>query len=194
MLTAALLILLSLLALLMLPVDLVFRVSWRDTWEKDIRLRWAFGLVSARLGADKPQDFSRLEAETDPSRLEGDHAASGSFDFLGAIRQKPFRQRILRFIADCWQALRKRELALRLRLGLGDPADTGQLWAALGPVSGVLAGVDSATISLEPDFENETFELDGSGKVRVIPLQLLYACTTLIVSPTVWRTLRTSRQ
>ena len=76
---------------------------------------------------------------------------------------------------------------LRLRIGLGDPADTGRLWALVGPLSGYLAASGQAVIAVEPDFVDSVFEARGSGALSVVPLRMLGLVTGLLLSPPVWR-------
>jgi len=101
---------------------------------------------------------------------------------------------MLRFARQLWRAFRKRDLQLRIRVGLGDPADTGRLWGLPGPVSGILSGVDNASIELEADFVDAVFELDSRGNLNVIPLQLLYLVLGLLLSPPFWRGMRRMRR
>ena len=101
---------------------------------------------------------------------------------------------MIRFIHELWHAIQKRDVSLRIRIGLDDPADTGQLWAILGPVAGMLANVRQASIEIEPEFSVSTFELDSSGTIRIIPLQLLYLILALLLSPAVWRGIRQMRK
>ena len=192
MLTAALIVLLVLLALLAVPVTLTYRFSWQRELQGRFMLQWLFGLVRVQLsprGLRTPEKKQIEEAsgpKTKPARKE--------FNPLAALRLKPFRQRILRFARDLWHAFRKRDLRLRIRAGLGDPADTGQLWALCGPLSGWLASIDDASIELEPEFIDAVFELDSSGKISVIPLQLLYLVLGLLCSPPFWRGMRRMRR
>jgi hypothetical protein len=106
---------------------------------------------------------------------------------MAAIRQPSFRRRLLRFVRDLWRAIHKKNVQLMIRIGLGDPADTGQLWAACGPLSGVLARVRDVRITIMPDFLDSTFEVDSSGTIRVIPLQFATLALGLLLSPSIWR-------
>jgi Protein of unknown function (DUF2953) len=99
----------------------------------------------------------------------------------------------MRFVRDLWHVVHKKDVVLRVRIGLGDPADTGQLWAIVGPVAGVLANIQEALIDIEPEFRDATFELDSSGTLRVIPLQVLYMTVALLLSPPVWQGIRQMR-
>jgi len=185
--------LLLIIALLAIPLTLTFRVSWRQDLQGQIRLQWAFGLVRLRFPLS-PSESPSPEGE-EPARKTGssDRPPRKKRNPLPAIRQQAFRRRIIRFISGLWHAVYKRDVNLHMRIGLGDPADTGQLWAFMGPVSGMLANIEEAAIDIEPDFLDSAFELDGSGTVRIIPLQLIYLAAGLLLSPPVWRGIRQMR-
>jgi hypothetical protein len=174
--------------LLAVPVTLTYQLSFRQTISADLRLIWAFGLVRADISPDREK--------SKPDKPEGAHPKPGrrdkapsrkNTDVLAAIRQPSFRRRILRFIADVWRAIRKKNVELLVRIGLGDPADTGQLWGAFGPLSGMLARVRDIRITIVPDFLDPTFEVDSSGTIRVIPLQFVILALGLLFSPSIWR-------
>jgi len=173
--------------LLAMPVTLTYQLSWKQTFSADVRLNWAFGLVradvspaQARSKADKP--------EPDPEKAGRRGKPKGrKANVMAAIRERTFRRRILRFVSDLWHGIRKKNVELLVRLGLGDPADTGRLWAVLGPLSGMLARLRDARVVIEPDFLDATFEVDSSGTIRMIPLQFVVLALGLLVSPAVWR-------
>jgi hypothetical protein len=193
MLSAVATLLLLMIALLAIPVTLSFRVSWRQVLQGDIRLRWLFGLVHIPIPLSSSAPPSAAIGEPAPKTNRPAKASRNKPNLSATIRNKPLRRRILRFIREFWQAVRKQDLRLKLRIGLGDPADTGQLWAIVGPLSGMLANTREASIELEPDFFDATFELDSSGKIRLIPLQMLYIILGLLLSPPVWRSMRQAR-
>ena len=164
--------------LLAVPVTLTYQLSFRQTISADLRLIWAFGLVRADISPDPAKSKSR--------RREGASGKKKS-NVLVAIRRPSFRRRVLRFISDVWRAIHKKNVQLLVRIGLGDPADTGQLWAAFGPLSGMLARVRDIRIAIVPDFLDSTFEVDSSGTIRVIPLQFAILALGLLFSPSIWR-------
>jgi len=194
MMLAALIVVLVLIVLLAVPVTVVYRLNWERRLQGEASLQWLFGLVRLRLPtsrAGKPATGKkRLKDKTEPKPK----AARNKRDLLAALRQKAFRQRMLRFTRQLWHAFRKRDLQLRIRVGLGDPADTGRLWALFGPVSGLLTNIEDASVELEPDFVDAVFELDSRGSVSVIPLQLLYLMLGLLLSPPFWRGMRRMRR
>jgi len=187
--------LLMLVALLAIPLTLSFQVSWRDALQGNVRLSWLFGLVRVPIPLSQTTPPSpEGKASAQKKGLHPGRSSRNKTNVSAVIRNKPFRRRILRFIRDLWHAIGKRDLNLRLRIGLGDPADTGQLWAFLGPVAGMLATAREATVELEPDFFDEVLELDSSGAIRIVPLQIIYLTVALLLSPPVRQAIRRTRQ
>lgn len=182
---------LLLIALLAIPLSLRFHIAWDQTLTSQLRLQWAFGLIRITLPPLPDRPF-RFGAKPSPVR-QPDKSPSSRLKLSGALRQSAFRRRLLRFIGAIWRAFNKRELKLYLRIGLGDPAATGQLWALLGPLAGILATARDADIAIEPVFIEQTFELDSSGHIQVIPLQLIVLTLALLLSPALWGELRQAR-
>lgn len=188
MLTALGLLLLFIVALLAVPVKVSFQLSWQQAFQGSLRLRWLFGLVRIPIrlpfaGAAKPDKRARRK---ESPRRKKDNAKK-------LFQQKSLRRRLLRFLRDFWRAIGKRNLKLHVRIGLDDPADTGQLWALLGPVAALAANSREASIRLEPDFFNNTFEMQSSGEIRIVPLYLAYLTLGLILSAPVLRAIKQSR-
>ena len=195
MLTGVVTFLLLLIALLAIPVTLTFKMTWQQNFQSDVRLLWLFGLVRARIPitpTSSPKENKPAKKGNHPKRF-----SSKKQNAFSVVKQKAFRQRMSRFIRDLWHSIQKKDVNLRLRIGLGDPADTGQLWAFVGPVTGMLSNVPETSINIEPDFYDSTFEMDSSGNIRLIPLQLIYLAAGLLLSPPVWREIikmRTSKK
>ena len=193
MLTTVLAILFLFFALLAIPVSLTFHVSWKQDLQNDITLKWAFGLVRVRIAPDQSGETS-LESEKVQQKIaRAGSAPRKERNVIAVIRQKRFRRRIIRFVTDLWHAIYKENVNLHVRIGLGDPADTGQLWAILGPIAGLLASVREASICLEPEFSDTTFELDSSGSIRIIPLHIIGLAVALLLSPPIWQGIRQMR-
>jgi len=192
-LTGIALFLLLVIALLAIPVAVMFQVSRRQAFQGHITLKWAFGLVRVRIPLSEathpsPDIVKRPRKISRPKRKRTNRATPFSL-----LKQRAFLRRILKFISDLWHAIQKRNVILHIRLGLGDPADTGQLWAIIGPIAGMLANVKEARLEIEPEFMDAVFELDGSGTIQLIPLQIIYLALALFLSPPVWRGIKQMR-
>ncbi|MDD3448904.1 MAG: hypothetical protein PHF72_07730 [Gammaproteobacteria bacterium] len=175
----------GLLALLAVPLELAFSVR-RDGVRREGRgsLRWLFGLVRVRLGGPGRPAARRPRARR-PRRGGG-----GARRMLALVQVEGFGSHLLRLARDLFRRIRIQELGLRVRLGLDDPADTGRLWAVVGPLA-ALPGLRRITI--EPEFAAGTFELDGRGRIRIVPLRLLSVLLRFALSPVTLRALYATR-
>lgn len=186
MLTGTVVFLLLLIGLLAIPVTLTFQVSRQQAFQGVITLLWLFGRVRVQRSLFQSK-VSLPKAEEPVQKTSRSQRSSGKkSNVFAAISGKTFRRRLIRFINDFWHAIHKENVRLRIRIGLGDPADTGQLWAIVGPVAGALASIQEASIEIEPEFFDASFELDSSGKIRLIPMQMIYLAVGLLLSPSFW--------
>jgi len=187
MLAGVLIFALSVIALLAMPLSLTYDVSSRKDYRNDVTVNWAFGLLRFGIPADRRGDAARDAETSEPVDDHSRHSSAAGQGGFVAIRQKAFRRRLLRFVGDLWHAVHKDDIRLNIRLGLGDPADTGMLWAFVGPVAGILDCTDDVAVSIVPDFFDAIFEIDSRGSVRLIPLHILCLTVALMLSPAVWR-------
>jgi hypothetical protein len=154
-----------------------------------------FGLLHVFVRIPEARQAPHLAAPSKPEKpkkLNQSRSRSRS-NALALFWQADFRQRVYRLVTDVWRAAHLHRLRLRMRLGLGDPADTGQLWAVLGPLSALAQGLRGADVHIEPAFMESVFEFHARGRLRVIPLQLLALALAFVLSPVcirAWRSLQ----
>jgi hypothetical protein len=151
-----------------------------------------FGLVRVQLpvARSKPPN---LKQQTGNRKKRTRKPSANKSNPLAAIQHKAFRQRVFRFVRDIWRVIHKQNLSLRVRIGLGDPADTGRLWAVVGPVAGMLTVVQDTSIEIAPEFSDAVFELDSSGNISIVPLQMIYLTFGLLLSLSFWQGLKRIR-
>jgi hypothetical protein len=178
-----------LLALAAVPLTVTFAVDRMDQTRGEIRFRWLFGLV--RFHSRIPGDSApKRERKKRPARKKKRKKAAGRARGLFSLLRMPaFRRRAVRFIRDLLAALHGRDIYLRLRIGLGDPADTGRLWAFLGPLAGFAASLNAAEVRMEPEFLDAVLEVESRGQVRVVPLRVLTIAGAFALSPPTLRAL-----
>lgn len=194
MLTGIAVLLLVLVALLAIPVTVTFQVSWQKAIQGRVSLHWAFGLVRIQIPSMQSKPPS-VAGEAPTKKVgRGKRLAPKRTNLSAVVRQKAFRRRLFRFMCDVWHAVHKTDVNLRVRVGLGDPADTGKLWSVVGPVAGILSNIREATVEIEPEFIDATFELESRGSIRFIPLQLIYLAGALLLSPSLWQGIKRMRK
>lgn len=179
-----------LLLLLAVPIRVRFRLDRVERVEGQVRIDWLFGLVRWVIGI--PTATKAKSARKRPRKTAQRRKARKPRNSLAPLRQSPFRRRVIRLAKDVLRATHARDVYLRLRIGLGDPADTGRLWAILGPIAGIAANVRKADLRLEPEFMDPVLELESHGEFRLIPLQFVYLASAFLLSPATLRALRTS--
>jgi hypothetical protein len=177
-------ILACLIALLTIPVDVKFSVRLHERFEARVVIAWMFGLVRLQMpsktGKPSPQEPS-------PKTRKGKPLYKGSRSMVTMLRSEGFWPRLLRFASDVLNVMQVRLFRLRVRLGLEDPADTGQIWAFVGPLTAILAGARGTDIEIEPDFERAFLSVDGNAELRVIPIRVFAVVIPFIGSPATLR-------
>ena len=193
MLTGVMILLLLLIVLLAIPVVLTFQVSRQQAFQGDITVLWFFGRVRVKRPLSRSKGFASKDKVSEKQTRRFPRSSDKNQNAFAVLKEQIFRRRIIRFFGDFWYAIHMENVRLRVLIGLGDPAETGQLWAFVGPVAGMLASIQKASIEVEPDFSSARFELDGTGCVRFMPLHIIYLVVGLFLSPTFWQGMRQVR-
>lgn len=181
--------------LLALPIDLAFRVEGIETFNGQIAIRWMFGLVHFRVripGLSKPARAPKVAPQATKVRVKPEKR-SGRPNVFALLRQAAFRRRVYRLVADLVRAAHLHRLHLRMRLGLGDPADTGRLWALVGPLNAVAQNLRNADVQIEAEYLDPVFEFQARGRLLLVPLQFLILTIGFALSPAsirAWRILK----
>jgi hypothetical protein len=138
-----------------------------------------------------------LEAREEPEKKKRRRKKRGKPKHVAAmLRSKGFLQSVVRLIHRLIRAIRFRDLALWLRAGFEDPANTGVLCGFLLPVGGFFQALRPSSVDVAPDFSQETFEFAFAGQVRITPVRLLWPVVIFGLSPSTLRgliALRTGR-
>lgn len=171
-------ILLCVLALLAVPVEIVFSIQRHETFRSDVAIGWMFGLVRLPISTKSPKQPSRQGRKKEKPKTR-----KGRRRLFVILRNSRFHRRLFRFVKDLLGSIHVSSLRMSARLGLDDPADTGRLWGIVGPPAGALTASRWADIKIEPDFSGETFDLDSEGNIRIIPLKVTFIILTFLLAP-----------
>jgi len=135
-----------------------------------MRLVWLFGLVSKEItkAKKKPEEKERVaKGKRKPRKIQ----ARTIFKIL---RTKGLLKQLKRLLRDVLRHLKIRDLRVDFRVGLDDPADTGLLFALIGPATFFLGSSRVHEIKVQPSFEDEAvFEGYLSGALKLVPIQLV---------------------
>ena len=187
-----------LIGLLAVPIDLAFNIDRTNQTQGEVKVRWLFGLLRYSVNIpdnEKPRKLKKKNRTKTQTKTKNPASPKSSLNVLALLKQPAFRQRLIKFLKDLLRASHYRDLFLRLRIGLDDPADTGQLWALMGPIAVMASSMRSASVHIEPEFMDPVFEVQSHGKFRFIPLEFIVLAIGFALSPPslrAWRSLRHS--
>ena len=63
-----------------------------------------------------------------------------------------------------------------------DPADTGRLWAVIGPLAGLLRNFKTVDAYIEPEFMEPLLEIETHGRFRLVPIEFIYLLVRFLLS------------
>jgi len=151
---------------------MAFRLDVDERPRFRMRLVWLFGLVSKEItkAKKKPEEERRVTEGKRKPRKRKIKART----ILKVLRTRCLLRQLKRLLKDILRRLKIRDLTADITVGLGDPADTGLLFAVMGPATFFLGSSRIHEIRVRPSFEDEAvFEGYLSGAVRLLPIQLV---------------------
>jgi hypothetical protein len=200
-----LLLLFILLALLLLvPIDLEGRVSrGGDRPETRMKIGWLFGYlhkdVSGGSVEREPSEKGEKQApKKDEKKEKKAKVGPGSSRIaLEVLRTEGFLGNLARLLRGLFEAIRVQSLKIDIKLGLSDPAETGEavglLWAVLIP----LEALALLRARIEPSFSEETLEGSAEGMLRIVPIKTVPPLALFLLSPPAlragWKAIRAKR-
>ena len=169
---------------LCIPLNLTVHADVHGRPRFRLRFSWLFGMVSGEISREKEKP-AREERVTKGRKKRWPPDIRNIFSLLKSRGAWPWLKRLLKDIFACF---RLSDLVADFRVGLGDPADTGLLFACLGPATAFLGSSRWHRIRLEPSFGGEAiFEGFSQGRARLQPIQLVPVLLKSALSPTAFR-------
>jgi len=169
------------------PLELVFNARVPGKPSVRFKLLWLFGLVGREMvGREKPKE----KAAPEKPKLKKKKKRRFK-DIFVLLRTKGLLKQFQVFIRDLLRCFKIRDLNADIRVGLGSPDDTGQLFAFIGPPVVWLSSTLPFRVNVQPAFEDEAiFEGHARGKVRLRPIQLLIPIVKFLFSIATFRLLK----
>jgi hypothetical protein len=157
------------LLILSIPIDLALRLDVNGRVRFNLKLLWLFGLLGKELG--------RRKKKAKPKKAKPKKDKEKSKDarkVLKVLRTKGLLKQIKVFVTDVFKSLSIRQLRADFRIGLDNPADTGLLFACIGPAFVFLNHPGRYSVNIKPSFEDEAI-LEGymQAVIRLLPIKLV---------------------
>lgn len=167
--------------ILWVPLDVGLHADIDRKPKFRLKFSWLFGLVSRELTGKKEKPPEKIKAVKVRKKRRWANAGV----FFKIIRIKGLLRHIKELITDILRCFRFRDIVAEFKIGLGDPADTGLLFAVLGPATAFLGSSHLHRISFEPSFVDDAV-LQGysHGTVRLRPIRLVPPVFKFIFSAT----------
>lgn len=147
---------------LCVPLDAALNIDTSVRPKFRLRLVWLFGLVSKEVKREKKKPEKKRK------RRIGFRTISRILRIKGLLRQ------VKDLVRDVIGQLKIRELAVNLKLGLDNPADTGFLFASIGSITPFLSLPSQYQLRVQPSFYDEAvFEGYLHGVLRLWPIKLV---------------------
>ena len=175
--------------ILCVPLDMVLRIDVSGRPRFGMRLVWLFGLIGkeVRKGKGKPGE-KRGAVEGKRKLGKRRIRARTVFEIL---RARGLLKQIEVLLRNILRRLKIRELRVDCRVGFDNPADTGLLFALIGPASLFMSSSIPCQIRAQPSFDDGTvFEGSFHGAVRLWPIQLLAPLIRFIFSLAIMRVVK----
>jgi hypothetical protein len=175
--------------LLSVPVDAALNLDSTAKPRFRLRLVWLFGLLSKELRREK----EKPEVIKKPAKKKATKGRGIAFPtVIRILRTKGLFKQIINLIKSLFSQLKLRELAVNLRIGLGNPPDTGMLFAVIGPTATFLNLPEQYQLRLQPSFADEAvFEGYLRGVLRLQPIGLAWPVLRFALSPVSFRIVKT---
>jgi len=174
---------------LCVPLDTTFHVDVYGRPKLNVRLTWLFGLVSKEVkrGEKKPEEKKKPAKEKPEKKRK-----IGFKTVLKILQTKGLTKQVKNLVKGILTQFRIRNLVANFRVGLDNPADTGLLFALVGPATLFLNSLTTHEVKVQPVFsEGAVLEGFSYGNVRLRPIQLVVPLLKSAFSLTTIRVMKT---
>lgn len=174
--------------ILCIPLDMVLHADVHGKPRVRLRVSWLFGLVSREISGEKEKPEEKRGAAQGKKK----HGWGDSGVIFRILRTKGMLKRLKELVKHVLASFKWRDIVADFRVGLGDPADTGALFAFLGPAAAFLGSSHRHQIRIMPSFgDDAVLEGYSYGVARLRPIRLVPPLLKFAFSVTTIRVART---
>ncbi len=180
---------------LCVPLGITLRLDVYGRPKLRLKLTWLFGLVGREVskgkkkpGKEKPEEKKAM-LKGGPKAKRGKGGARLIFNLL---RTEGLPRQIKNLVTGIFRPLKIRDFGADFRIGLDNPADTGMLFAAIGPALLLLSSAFPHRMRMQPSFaDGAVFEGYMHGALRLRPIQLIIPVLGFVFSLPAFRLMKT---
>lgn len=154
---------------LIVPLDGVWHVDIYGRPRFSLRLAWLFGLFSKEV---EKREKKAVEEKEVPEGKPRPAKKISARNILRILRTKGLLKQLVTFLKDILSCLRFKKFEADLTVGFDNPADTGLLFAFIGPSLLFLKPPPPHQIRVQPSFD-PVCQGHLSGTVRLQPILLV---------------------
>ncbi|UEC42794.1 MAG: hypothetical protein METHAR1v1_870002 [Methanothrix sp.] len=194
--------------ILLVPIDLEGRASrGRGPPETRMRIGWLFGRLHKDFTSSDELEPSEKEAEEASERRreeegheEKEHEEEeedekrevrrgrGTFRIaLAVLRTEGFLESLSRLLRSLLGTLQLRSLSIDMRIGLPDPAETGEAFGLISAALAPLKAFSPVRARIVPSFAGEEIAGSVEGGLRIWPIKAVPPITRFLLSSPPWR-------
>jgi hypothetical protein len=175
--------------ILCVPLDMALHADVHGKPKFRLRFSWLFGLVNKEITSEKEKPEKKKRAV----KGERKYRWRDTRVIFKTLRTKGLLRRLKDLIIKgIFSHLKAKDLIADFKIGLGDPADTGLLFAFIGPACVFLGSSHLHQIRVEPSFgDDAVLEGYSQGTTRLHPIQLIPPLLKFIFSLTTIRVAKT---
>jgi len=148
---------------LSVPIDATFSIDTSTNPRFQAKMCWLYGLVKWKLGLSQ----YRVGKENKKKRL-----GVSQRTLLKIVTTRGFMEKTVGLVWSIFRRIRLKELKIDLNVGLDNPADTGILFALVGPVLPLVNLPRQCHVNVEPSFQEATIDGKAILSFSIFPIAL----------------------
>ena len=169
-----------------IPLEIIARLDVYGKPKPKLRLRWFFGWFSKEIAREE-----RKKESARAGRKRGVSGVNTSLRILRIVSVRGLWRQLKNLLFDLILTLKFSDLKTDFKIGLGDPAYTGFLFAFLAPAAYFINLFSPGKLNLQPSFDKDIlFEGYATGKVKFRPVQLIGPALRFVLSKAGFRIVR----
>ena len=175
---------------LCVPLDAALSIDTSRRPRFRLKMTWFFGLISKESGREKKKPEEKIEVTKEKRKKKKRRIKFSTI--LKILQTKGLLPQFVSLLKGILGQLKIKELAVNLKLGLENPADTGFLFSLIGSITPFLSLPSRYQLKVQPSFYDEAvFEGYLRGVLRLQPIKIVGPMLRFVFSLATLRVVKT---